>query len=62
MVKRYKDDLSSLMTENFQIEKTGSILYRLSENTKSEKFDVGIKGLITQKSMKIPILGHPVYL
>ncbi len=42
------------------VEKLGSRLDRLSENTKSEIFGVDIKGLMTRKSAKIPILGQPV--
>ncbi len=40
-------------------EKTGSGLYRLSENTKSQKFGVDIKRLMTWKLAKIPVLGQP---
>ena len=32
---------------------------RLSENTKSEKFNIDTKGLTTWKFTKIPILGQP---
>jgi hypothetical protein len=38
----------------------GSNLGRSSENTKSEKFGVDIKGFMIRKSVKIPILGQPV--
>ncbi len=33
---------------------------RLSENVKFKKFGIDIKGLVTRKSAKIPILGQPV--
>jgi hypothetical protein len=35
------------------------ILDKLSENTKPEKSGAHIKGLMTRKSAKIPILGQP---
>ena len=38
----------------------GSNLIRLSENAKSEKLSMSIKGLTTRKSGKMPILGQPV--
>lgn len=37
-----------------------SCVDRLSENTKSEKFGIATKGLMTRKSAKMPILGQPV--
>ena len=40
---------------------TVSLLYRLSENAKSENFGIDTKGLMTRKFAKIPILGQPVY-
>jgi len=46
-------------TTKHRITKRGH-LDRLSENTKSENIGVDIKGLITRKSAKIPILGQPV--
>ncbi len=36
------------------------LLYRLSENAKSENFGIVIKGFMARKSAKIPILGQPV--
>ncbi|MFV1976414.1 MAG: hypothetical protein ACC651_11750 [Candidatus Scalindua sp.] len=33
---------------------------RLPENTKSENFDVDIKGLMARRSAKMPILGQSV--
>ncbi len=45
---------------NKKIIKAKSLINRLSENTKPEKFGVNIKGLMTRKSAKIPILGQPV--
>jgi len=38
----------------------GSNLIRLSENAKSENFGIDNKGLMTRKSVKMPILGQPV--
>ena len=38
----------------------GSHLNRLSENVKSQKFGVVIKGLMTWKLPKTPIIGQPV--
>ncbi len=38
----------------------GSGLDRLSENVKPQNFGIDIKGLMTRKLVKIPILGQPV--
>ncbi len=44
-----------ILYRNFRL----SIDHRLSENTKSENFGYDIKGFMSCKSVRIPILGQP---